>query len=92
MAESICALIQADRDAIVAAVHKAERAAIGDSNDAEIGALRDAVDECLRVLGLEIPDDTTPHCDDCGVTDEEADSWCGNCGSCYDHCTEQEGC
>lgn len=55
MPESICALTGADRNAVVKAVQKAERAALGGSNDAEIDALRDAVDECLRVLGIEVP-------------------------------------
>jgi hypothetical protein len=54
MPQSICALTGHDRKAIEAAVRKAERAAVGMSADNEINALRDAVDECLRVLGIEI--------------------------------------
>lgn len=37
-------------DDLQAAVDAADRAAVGDSNDSEIGALRDALDEALSQL------------------------------------------
>ena len=56
MAQSICALTDEDRQSIIAFVRDADRAACGDSNDDEIDTLREALSECLRVLGIEVPD------------------------------------
>lgn len=31
-------------------------------------------------------DETEPRCDVCGVHTEDADDWCGDCGTCMKHC------
>lgn len=33
----------------------------------------------------DIPEE--PRCDTCGTHMEEAAEWCGDCGSCIEHCT-----
>lgn len=57
----------------------------------ETGIIRIESDDLWRMSYDREPewwsDETQPRCDDCGIHMEEADEWCGECGSCKQHCS-----
>lgn len=58
-----------DQDRIANSYQAAKDAAEGDSNDGEISALNDLVDELMAYIGITVKEIEVPECDEC---DEQA--------------------
>lgn len=64
----------------------------GDLREHPAHFLDTIVDELKSIDSLLDDLISQPHCDECGVLDEEAEEWCGNCGRCMDHCELWDSC
>lgn len=72
----------ADQKRLWATVHTLESLVVG-LKDAEVAVVSDTDGDDFF---------PQPRCDVCGIRDEEADDWCGECGCCREHCQQYESC